>query len=103
MVRRFSSLAVLLIVFGCVGALAARQAHAEESWRAEFDDLCSKTTGADSLSAEQLRELIARCDRLSVKLEALDEAPRKVYTKRLRTCRDFFGFMLEAKEKGATP
>ena len=71
---------------------------AQEDWRREFDHLCSKTQDAMELSLGELRHLIARCDALKPRIEKLDEPQRKVTLKRLQMCRDFYAYVLEAKE-----
>jgi len=71
---------------------------AQEDWRREFDNLCSKTQDAMNLSAGELRNLIARCDGLKPRIEKLDEPQRKVTLKRLQMCRDLYAYVLEAKE-----
>jgi hypothetical protein len=72
---------------------------AQESWKSEFEDVCSKTQDAMELSAAELNDLIVRCDKLKPLIETLDETQRKVYLKRLGMCRDLFVFVKESKEK----
>ena len=74
-------------------------ACAEDAWKAEFEDICSKTSDAMSLNKEEVRALIDRCDKLKPQIEKLDETARKVYLKRLQMCRDLFVFVLDSKEK----
>jgi hypothetical protein len=71
---------------------------AQEEWRREFDNLCSKTQDAMNFSAGELRNLITRCDALKPRIEKLDEPQRKVTLKRLQMCRDLYAYVLEAKE-----
>ena len=73
--------------------------HAQDDWKNEFNDVCSKTQDAMTLSSDELRNLIARCDKLKPLVEKLDETQRKVFLKRLQLCRDLFFFVLESKEK----
>lgn len=87
--RWFKVLFVLLMLIGF--------AHAENAWRIEFEDICSKTDIAMSLTKEELASLIERCDKLRPLIESLDETTRRIYLKRLQTCKDFFIFMLESK------
>jgi len=87
--------ALVLTAFSAATAAPPSQ----EAWRAEFDDLCSKTDDATSLSKEELKALIERCDRLKPEIEKLDESPRKLYSKRLQMCRDLFAYVLETKEQ----
>jgi hypothetical protein len=72
---------------------------AQENWKSEFENVCSKTQDAMAFGAEELKELIARCDRLKPVIEKLEESQRKFYIKRLAMCRDLFVFVLESKEK----
>lgn len=64
-------------------------AYAQESWKNEFEDICSKTQDAMMFTPDELKPLI----------EKLDETQRKVYSKRLQLCRDLLAFVLESKEK----
>ena len=72
---------------------------AQEGWKAEYEAVCSKTDIAISLSGEELKTLIARCDQLRKKIEAEEESTRKVYLRRLQMCRDLFKYVLENKER----
>ena len=74
-------------------------AYAQDDWKKEFEDICSRTDDAMSFSREELKSLIARCDRLKTVIEQLDESARKVYLRRLQLCRDLLVFVLESKEK----
>ncbi len=78
---------------------APQLACAEDAWKAEFEDICSKTNDAMSLNKEEVRALIDRCDKLKPQIEKLDETARKVYLKRLQMCRDLFVFVHDSKEK----
>ncbi len=84
---------------GVPAHFGVRAAHAEDEWKKEFEAVCSRTDDAMSFSKEELRSLIARCDKLKSVLHTLDESTRKVYLRRLQICRDLFAFVLEAKEK----
>ena len=92
---------IVALIIGVV-ALSAMQglgtAYAEEdSWKQEFADICSQTENSMSLTKEELKTLIERCDALKPRIEKLDEAPRKVYLKRLKMCRDLLAFVLDTK------
>jgi len=91
-VLRAAALATLVVL------LAANAAFAGEDWRKEFDEVCAMTQDAMTLTAEELRGLIERCDKLKPAIEALDESERKVFLKRLQMCRDLYVFVLESKE-----
>ena len=70
----------------------------EGGWKAEYDLVCSKTDIAMTLSGEELKALITRCDQLKPKIEAEEESTRKVYLRRLQMCRELYKYLLETKE-----
>ena len=79
--------------------VAAGQVAQAQDWRAEFDALCSKTQDAMVLSRAELRGLVERCDKLKPRIDQLEESQRKVFSKRLRACRDLYQFVLDSLEK----
>jgi hypothetical protein len=105
MKRRTLFFLLVAAFFACVGSRLPERgdvawqdiASAREDWRQEFEAVCSRTQDAMTLSAGELRELVARCDALKPAIEKLEETPRKVYLKRLQMCRDLFVFVLESK------
>jgi len=92
-----AALAFLLIGGGAPGPLPVGTVQAQEDWRAEFDDLCSKTADSMQLSNEEVKTLIERCDKLKPRIEKLDESTKKVYLKRLAGCRNLFSFILDSR------
>lgn len=86
---------LLLVGTGYPSRLVPTAAYAEEAWKAEFDDICMKTSEVMTLSKEDLKGLVERCDRLKPQIEKLDESAAKVYQVRLKKCRDLFVFVLE--------
>jgi len=72
-------------------------ALAEPAWQAEFADVCSRTQDAMTFGVAELQALVARCDQLRPQVEALEGPQRKVYLKRLQTCRDLYQFMLDSR------
>lgn len=72
-------------------------ACAVDEWKNEFDDICGWTTDSMTLSQDELKGLIDRCDRLKPRIEKLDESAAKVYLKRLKMCKDLFVYVLESK------
>ncbi len=82
---------------GCLSPL--RIAHGEENWKKEFAEICGSTDDSMKLSQDELKKLIAGCDRLRPAIESLEETPRKVYLKKLHMCRGLLLFVLESKEK----
>ncbi len=77
---------------------AAQANPAQESWRKEFDDVCSKTQDAMTFSQEELTNLIRRCDALLPQIEKLDETRKKVYLGRLRMCRGLYAYVLDSRK-----
>ena len=76
---------------------AGQESSKQEAWQQEFDALCSKTTDAMSLSTDELKSLVQRCDGLEPKIEKLDETRKKVYLRRLKQCRGLYAYVLESK------
>jgi hypothetical protein len=105
----FVALAVgLMVAFAGVlpaglGALyPVGHAHAQdpaEDWKLEFDDICSKTDDAMAFTVDELKQLVSRCESLRPRIEALGETQRKVYLKKLQSCRDLFIFVIQVKEQ----
>ncbi len=72
--------------------------QAEDRWKPEYEAVCSKTDVAMTLSAEELKDLIARCDALKPQIEAEEEPTRKVYLRRLQMCRELYIYVLENRK-----
>jgi hypothetical protein len=53
---------------------------------------------AMTLSVEELKGLIARCDKLKPQIEKEEESTQKVYLRRLHMCRELFQYVLDSKE-----
>src|SRR5512143_2775523 len=73
--------------------MESQPAHAQnspEAWKKEFEAICSKTDDAMTLTKDELKDLVERCEKLKPMIEKLDESQRKVYLKRLQSCRDLF-------------
>ena len=71
-------------------------------WKREYADVCGKTQNAMVVSVKELENFIDRCDKLQDRIHELDGssgAERKVYSKRLKMCRELFTFILEFKNK----
>ena len=79
--------------------MIARDAHAQDDWKTEFETVCARTQEAAGMSAGELKTLVDRCDKLRPQIDQLDESQKKVYLKRLKMCRDLYAFVLETKEK----
>lgn len=88
------------VQFRGAGFLApVRAAQAEENWKAEFEEVCGKTDDSMNMTKEELKALMARCDKLKPLIEAQEETTRKVYLKRLQMCRDLLAYVLEVKTR----
>jgi hypothetical protein len=74
-------------------------AEEQEAWRKDFDFVCSQTQDAMLMKVEELKSLIERCDRVQAQIAKLDESQKKVYTRRLKMCKDLYVFMLDTAEK----
>jgi len=79
------------------GSSTAQSAPAQGAWQKEFDDICSKTQDAMTLSQEELESLISRCDALQPQIEKLDQTRKKVYLRRLQMCRGLYAYVLDSK------
>jgi hypothetical protein len=99
---RRAFLVAVLAVATVLAAGAGRTARAQApgDWKKEFEEVCAKTQDAMALPMEELRSLVARCDRLKPQIDRLDESQRKVYGRRLQVCRDLYQFVIESREKG---
>lgn len=81
------------------GAAMVLPAQAEEGWQAEFEAVCGKSDESMSMTRDELKALMARCDKLKPLIEAQEETTRKVYLKRLQMCRDLLAYVLEVKSR----
>ena len=70
---------------------------AQEGWKTEFEDICSKTQDSMAFTSDELKSLVDRCDALKPQIEKLDESQKKVYLKRLQMCRDLLVFVMQSK------
>ena len=101
------ALAFALGAVAWLGAGGSRDGHhswiavarADQDWRKEFDEVCAKTQDAMALGIDELKSLVARCEKLKPELAKLDESSRKVFTRRLQACRDLYQFVLESRDK----
>ncbi len=88
----------ILILGGCLGlCVELHSANGEESWRTDFDVVCTQSNEVMALSVADLKGLIERCDRLQKIIEGQDETVRKVFLKRLSLCRNLYVFALDQK------
>lgn len=92
-----SLLAAAIWVLAPAARVAAQPATGERPWQEEFHAVCGDTNASLSLDRDGLRAVVGRCDRLGERLASEQESTRKVYSRRLQLCRDFYLFMLEKK------
>lgn len=89
---------ILLSAFALIALFAWFHAYAQESWRAEFDDICGRTEQSMTMTLEELKALVVRCDKLKQEIEAMEIPQKSIILKRLEKCRKLFGYMVEVKE-----
>ncbi len=89
------------IVSGEPAAPAPAADVAQEDWKTEFEDICSKTQDSMAFTTDELKSLVERCDALKPRIEKLDESQKKVYLKRLQMCRDLLVFVMQSKPEKA--
>jgi len=93
---------VMLLAAG-IGILPAAgwflsPAYPGVGWKEEFESVCGGTDAAMTLGTEELKELVARCDRLKERIESEEESTRKIYLRRLKSCRDLYLYVLETRK-----
>lgn len=78
-------------------------AYAQDDWKQEYSAICANTQNAMALSIEKLQTLIERCDKLQGQIDVLTgpqaKTEKKVFTKRLKMCRDLYDFALLHKKE----
>jgi len=89
----------LALCFALVALMAGLGWGAGDEWKREFDDICSKTEISMSLPSEELKSLVARCDKLKIVIDTQDESTKKVFRKRLQLCRELYDFVLKSREQ----
>ena len=110
MLKRIVRIVCVFICFGLISIFSLKgnpdhscfgvgPVYAQDDWRKEFEDVCSRTQDAMVISSDELKNLVDRCDVLKPRIEKLDESQRKVFLKRLQLCRDLYFFVLESREK----
>lgn len=85
----------------CFGVLLlfalVQPARGEETWQQSFEQTCSKSSEAMTLSVDELRALLDNCSALQKVIEKQEDSLRKVYLKRLQLCRNLYAYVLEHK------
>lgn len=88
----------LLLCVLLLGLIPGAGQCAGEDWKKEFEDICSKTDSSMALPSEELKSLVARCDKLKAVIDSQDESTKKVFRKRLQLCRDLYDYVLKSRE-----
>ena len=101
----FTGLLFLSVMGGCyiVGnSMNPVYAQEQEDWKQEYADICAKTQNAMEMSVAELKDRIERCDKLQERINKLEgpraDTERKVFTTRVKMCRELYQFTLEYKE-----
>jgi hypothetical protein len=94
--RSLSALCAAWLLAALPPASAVAQEQAAD-WRSELEAVCVKTDAAMTLSSEELADLLSRCDRLAEQIGAEGEIVRRIYLKRLNSCRALFAYVLESR------
>jgi hypothetical protein len=79
---------------------------AAQSWVEDFDKICAQAEVADSLPTATLKELALESDKLLLEIETSNDPRKKVFTFRLKKCRNLFVYIMdlrEAKQRPAPP
>ncbi len=71
------------------------------SWKDDFNRLCAQTATAESLSGQELDNLVAECDQVIRTVEKSDTPETKVILFRLKKCRNLFVYLREVKKNQA--
>lgn len=90
---------ILFFAFSIIYLLPLFCVYADEDWKTEFDNLCGKTEESMTMKVDELKDLVARCDKLKPIIEGSDHPQKKIFLKRLEMCKKLFSYMVEVKEK----
>jgi len=97
------SIILILVVQGLFLINFNGPARAQEDWKQEYSEVCAKTQNAMGLSVDELQNYIDRCNKLLDHISELQgeqaESEKKVFTKRVKMCRDLYDFALKYKEE----
>ena len=96
---RFAAAGLLVFCFGLGNFTCV---YGQDDWKEEFAAVCAKTQNAMALSTDALKDNIERCDKLLLIINELDgpqaATEKKVYTRKVKMCRDLYEFALNHKE-----
>lgn len=106
---RFTHLSLLFLCFFFGNVIVGNfsSVYAQDDWKQEYAAVCAKTQNAMILTPEELKSYIDRCDTLLGHISKLEgpkaATEKKVYTKRVKMCRDLYDFALKYKEEKSNP
>lgn len=92
---------ITLCITGCLVALLLATASplaAAENWKETFDLVCGSVQGAESMSEKEISAMLEKADKLMPVIQASDDPAKKVYLKRLKSCRGVYEFMLDTRK-----
>lgn len=90
----------LAIPFVCLFLVfSAASVYSEYAWLPEFEEICGKTDESGSMTKEELKAMITRCDNVRPQIEKADHPQKNVFLFRLDKCRKLFLYVLELDEK----
>lgn len=102
---RFTFIFMLFLGFSIGNCIVGNfsSVYAQYDWKQEYSDACANTQNAMALSSEELKSYIDRCDKLLDHINKLEgegaATEKKVYTKKVKMCRDLYDFALKYKEE----
>jgi hypothetical protein len=102
---RFTFMILLFLCFSTGNHINGNlgNAYAQDDWKQEYAEVCAKTQNAMTLSVDELQTFIDRCDKVQGQIDLLTgpqgKTEKKVYTKRLKMCKDLYDFALKYKEE----
>jgi hypothetical protein len=91
--------ALALVAAPLRGADAPEKQPTPAECKRQVDEACAKTQDAMSLTSDELRQLVTRCERLAPVVNKLPDPHRKVLALRLKRCRDLYQFVLDTRER----
>jgi len=95
-----SAIGLILLAASLIAALLYPGiVRSEDAWLKEFEVVCSHNGDAMDMTKDQISQFVDRCDRLRPAIERQDEITKKVYLKKLKSCRALYEFMLATKDK----
>jgi hypothetical protein len=102
--KKIAALISLLSLLFVAGLLCTEEygiASPQDDWKQEYATVCAKTQNAMDLSVDELNNYIDRCNMLQSRIHELNGpqgSETKVYSKRLKMCRDLYEFALQLKD-----